>query len=142
MLEKVKAAGGLVINEKGEILVIYRKGIWDLPKGEMDRGESLESTAVRETSEETGVPKNKLNVITFLTTTRHVFYKDVEKMKDCSWFLMQTKYTGGLMPDFNEGIEKCEWLSLDEFKKISKDSPARIRYLIDFYEQLLWYEIL
>ena len=60
MLEKVKAGGGLVINKEGKLLFIFRKGIWDLPKGKMDFGETLEETAVRETSEETGIPKKKL----------------------------------------------------------------------------------
>mgnify|MGYP003148665844 FL=1 len=38
MLEKVKAGGGLVINKEGKLLFIFRKGIWDLPKGKMDFG--------------------------------------------------------------------------------------------------------
>ena len=119
MLEKVKAGGGLVINKEGKLLFIFRKGIWDLPKGKMDFGETLEETAVRETSEETGIPKNKLKVLSFLTTTRHVFYKTTEK-----------------------GIDMCKWLTLDEFKVLSHDSPSRVKYVVDLYEQLLWYEIL
>jgi|TARA_R110002020_G_scaffold162396_1_gene347969 8-oxo-dGTP pyrophosphatase MutT (NUDIX family) len=142
MLEKVKAGGGLVINKEGKLLFIFRKGIWDLPKGKMDLGETLEETAVRETSEETGVPKNKLKVLTFLTTTRHIFYKTTEKIKDCSWYLMKTKYKGKLVPQKKEGIEKCEWLTLEEFKTLSINSPSRVKYVVNFYEQLLWYEIL
>jgi 8-oxo-dGTP pyrophosphatase MutT (NUDIX family) len=142
MLEKVKAGGGLVMNKEGKLLFIFRKGIWDLPKGKMDFGETLEETAVRETSEETGIPKNKLKVVSFLTTTRHVFYKTTEKIKDCSWYLMKTKYRGKLVPEKNEGIDMCKWLTLDEFKVLSHDSPSRVKYVVDLYEQLLWYEIL
>ena len=38
----VQAAGGLVKNESDEILLIFRRGKWDLPKGKLDKGESLE----------------------------------------------------------------------------------------------------
>ena len=51
----VQAAGGLVYNEKKEILLIFRRGKWDLPKGKLDKGEKLEDCAVREVEEETGL---------------------------------------------------------------------------------------
>jgi ADP-ribose pyrophosphatase YjhB (NUDIX family) len=54
MQKIVMAAGGLVENEHGEILLIYRKKHWDLPKGKLDAGETLEECAVREVEEETG----------------------------------------------------------------------------------------
>ena len=57
----VQAAGGLVINEKGEALMIFRRGKWDLPKGKLDKGESLEDCAIREVREETNLKKIKLN---------------------------------------------------------------------------------
>ena len=63
MRETVKAAGGLVINKKGQILFIHRKGVWDLPKGKLDSGERLDNTAIRETSEETGIPLKKLKLV-------------------------------------------------------------------------------
>ena len=47
------AAGGLVFNPKGEILAMQRRGFWDLPKGKMEKGESIQQTAVREVQEET-----------------------------------------------------------------------------------------
>ena len=51
----VKAAGGLVINKSGEVLLIFRRGKWDLPKGKLDDNESLVECAVREVQEETGL---------------------------------------------------------------------------------------
>ncbi len=44
----VIAAGGLVQNSNGETLFIYRNDKWDLPKGHMEEGESLEEAALRE----------------------------------------------------------------------------------------------
>ena len=47
LFEIIKAAGGLVVNETGEVLFIHRRGYWDLPKGKRDPGESKKVTAVR-----------------------------------------------------------------------------------------------
>jgi 8-oxo-dGTP pyrophosphatase MutT (NUDIX family) len=51
----IEAAGGLVLNERGNLLMIFRRGKWDLPKGKRDAGESIETCAVREVEEETGL---------------------------------------------------------------------------------------
>src|SRR5215204_4522110 len=44
----IKAAGGLVVNDDRHLLLIFRRGKWDLPKGKLDPGESLETCALRE----------------------------------------------------------------------------------------------
>ncbi len=46
-MTSVEAAGGLVLNEKGEVLMIFRRGSWDLPKGKIDPNESVETAAIR-----------------------------------------------------------------------------------------------
>ena len=56
----IEAAGGIVENEKKELLFIYRLGKWDLPKGKVEKGESIAETAVREVEEETGATNLKL----------------------------------------------------------------------------------
>ena len=56
----VKAAGGFVLNENNEVLMMFRRGKWDLPKGKMDKKETFEECAVRETEEETGLKNIKL----------------------------------------------------------------------------------
>lgn len=141
MRETVKAAGGLVINKKGEILFIFRKGMWDLPKGKLDSGELLDETAIRETSEETGIPLKKLKMVTYLTNTSHPYYREKVKIKETSWYLLKTKYNKELIPEKSEGIEECRWVSLDDFYKIEKDCISRIKYLISFYSQLLRYKL-
>src|SRR4051812_48020306 len=56
----IRAAGGLVVNDGGEMLFIFRRGKWDLPKGKLEEGEDLEECAVREVEEETGLKNVKL----------------------------------------------------------------------------------
>ena len=51
----IEAAGGIVRSEKGEYLMIYRRGKWDLPKGKLDEGETIEAASHRELKEETGL---------------------------------------------------------------------------------------
>ena len=60
MKHKNKRAGGLVFNKKAQILLIFRKWSWDLPKGKVEKNETLASAAIRETAEETGLKKNQL----------------------------------------------------------------------------------
>jgi 8-oxo-dGTP diphosphatase len=53
----VRAAGGVVLNEAGELAVVYRPKYddWTLPKGKLEPGESWEQAALREVEEETGL---------------------------------------------------------------------------------------
>jgi 8-oxo-dGTP diphosphatase len=53
----VRAAGGIVVDDAGRVLVVHRPhhGDWSLPKGKLEDGESWEEAAVREVEEETGL---------------------------------------------------------------------------------------
>ena len=56
LFTEVDAAGGLICNDLGEFLLIFRNGMWDLPKGKREKGESTAENAVREVMEECGIP--------------------------------------------------------------------------------------
>ena len=71
---EIIAAGGKVINNKSEILFIYRNKKWDLPKGKAEKNEIISETALREVEEETGI-KN-LSIIKPLDKTYHIFKRD------------------------------------------------------------------
>ena len=47
----IEAAGGLVFNDKNKILMIFRNGKWDLPKGKLEIGEQIQDGAIREVKE-------------------------------------------------------------------------------------------
>ena len=104
----VKAGGGVVKNKKDEILFIYRRNKWDLPKGKMDKGETIKDTALREVMEETGI--DSLKIIDFKMITYHIFKKDKKfRLKETHWFNMKSNYDGEFNPESSEGITKVVW---------------------------------
>ncbi len=105
----VAAAGGVVTNGDNEMLFIYRRGHWDLPKGKIDFGETEEHAAVREVTEETGL-KN-LRIVHRLSSSYHVYTIGHEWiLKETHWFLMESTGEGVLKPQIEEGISDLEWV--------------------------------
>lgn len=104
----LEAAGGFVVNAQKELLVFYRRGSWDLPKGKIDPGETPEQAAVREVQEETGL--QQLDLGKFLTHTYHTYeLKDRRILKKTWWFHMQTRDTN-VVPQTEEDIEEIIWV--------------------------------
>ncbi len=84
----IQAAGGLVVNEDKQILLMNRRQKWDLPKGKLDAGETMEQCAVREVKEETGLKAVKLKK--FLLTTYHTYDESGHHLlKESHWYAMQ-----------------------------------------------------
>ena len=110
-LVQIQAAGGLVYAGGREILMIYRRGKWDLPKGKLDEGEDLETCAKREVEEETGI-KN-LALERKICVTYHTYYQGADYvLKESHWYLMRTNKGQKFTPQTDEDIEKCEWVAL------------------------------
>ncbi|HNU57846.1 MAG TPA: NUDIX domain-containing protein [Flavobacteriales bacterium] len=105
----VLAAGGLVVDEGGRLLAIKRLGKWDLPKGKVGKGESIEVGAVREVQEECG-----LKVVTLvrpLMSTWHTYErKGKPHLKRTDWFLMRASSHEKLTAQSEEDIEEVRWL--------------------------------
>lgn len=108
----VKAAGGLVLNEKEEVLLIHRRGKWDLPKGKLEKGEKLEDCAVREVEEETGLVNVKL--LSPLLITWHTYHEGTKFMlKESHWYTMKVTGEQQLVPQTEEDILQIEWVKQD-----------------------------
>lgn len=117
----VIAAGGLVQNEKKEILLIFRKGKWDLPKGKLDKGEKLEDCAVREVEEETGLRKVKL--LSPLTITYHTYHEGARFIcKESHWYNMKVSGEQKLVPQTEEDIHEIKWVKPDELHNYKKNT--------------------
>ncbi len=110
----IEAAGGLVFNDAAQSLFIFRRGSWDLPKGKVDEGESLEHAAVREVQEETGLQQIILQEK--LVETYHTYRSESKKrvLKRTHWYKMRTSDTQ-LIPQTEEDIEKAVWITLEDF---------------------------
>lgn len=111
----VQAAGGLVLNDAGDILMMQRRGKWDLPKGKLDPGESLETCAVREVQEETGVAEVVLEKP--LLITYHTYDESGKHiLKESHWYLMKAPGTQALVPQTEEQITQLEWVAPAQVK--------------------------
>ena len=110
----IKAGGGLVKNEKGEVLFMFRRGKWDLPKGKQDDGETMESCALREVREETGL--KDINLEKPLLVTWHT-YDDSGKhiLKETHWFTMRAGGEQALLPQQEEQITELKWVAKKDF---------------------------
>jgi len=105
----LEAAGGYVQNEAGELLVFYRRGSWDMPKGKIDPGETPEQAAIREVQEETGLQNIALGP--FLIHTFHTYEeKDKRILKITWWYRMRTTDML-LVPQTEEDIEAIHWVA-------------------------------
>lgn len=125
----IQAAGGLVRNENNEILMIFRKGKWDLPKGKLDKGEDLETCAVREVEEETGLTGVKL--LSPLTITWHTYHEGTKFiLKESHWYKMKVKGKQILTPQTEEGITEIKWLNEKEIEKYLPLSYPLIKQVI------------
>lgn len=127
-LPVVEAAGGMVFNDKKEILFIYRNKKWDLPKGKIEKKETHEEAAIREVQEETGI--KELEIRKFLTKTYHVFKRNGKfKLKVTYWYKMHSNYEGPLTPEKKEGIKKVKWKNFEKSQKALTKSYENIKLL-------------
>jgi 8-oxo-dGTP pyrophosphatase MutT (NUDIX family) len=132
----IQAGGGLVENERREILFIFRRGKWDLPKGKLDPGETLEQCAIREVEEETGI--GKLMLIRFLLITEHEYTERGEKiLKETHWWLMKTSGSQTLIPQTEEDITEIKWIGPAELKRVLQNTYPAIVDVLKAGEHLL-----
>ncbi|MBK8299006.1 MAG: NUDIX hydrolase [Chitinophagaceae bacterium] len=128
----VIAAGGLVLNEKKKILMIFRRGKWDLPKGKLDKGETLEECAVREVEEETGLQQVKL--LSPLVITYHTYHEGARFiLKESHWYNMKVSGEQNLVPQTEEGIHEIKWVTNKEAQNLFQECyPSVIDVIKEF----------
>lgn len=113
LFHEIRAAGGVVYNRDGKLLMIFRNGKWDLPKGKMEEGEDAATAAIREVEEECGV--NELEIIRPLEPVYHTYFqKGKWWLKETAWFEMRSTFSGEPIPQQEEGITAVKWLNRKE----------------------------
>ena len=136
MSTTIIAAGGIVMNPKQEILWIFRRGFWDLPKGKLDPGETIPQCALREVQEETGLTQIHLNEL--ITITYHDYfdnYLNTQVTKETHWYKMSIQDLQNGIPQTEEDIEKMEWFSLDALEIPMQHTYENIKLVIAAYRK-------
>lgn len=124
----IKAAGGVVMKQ-ARMLLMFRRGVWDLPKGKLDDGESSRQGAAREVEEETGV---QVAVGERICTTWHTYTLNGSRiLKRTKWYRMSVVDDTYMTPQEDEDIEKLAWLDPRETQLALTNSFSSIRYVID-----------
>lgn len=125
----IQAAGGLVLNKESQLLTIKRNGLWDLPKGKIERHEDQRAAALREVMEETGL--NMLNISDKVGETYHAYFEDdAVLLKETHWYQMNSSGKGKLKPQEEEGISEVKWADLDWFRSPDFHSYQSVRDII------------
>ncbi len=131
----IEAAGGIVQNKEKEILFIFRRGKWDLPKGKMEKKESPEECAKREVEEETGV--NDLKLKKKVGETYHT-YDEFGKhiLKTSHWFYFTSNYKQKPEPQTTEDITKTEWIKTKDIKLPMSNTFENIKDILErFFDE-------
>lgn len=125
--QMVTSAGGIVMRDNGEVLMISRLGKWDFPKGKVEPKEKISVAAIREVIEETGLVT--IDVVSYLGDVWHTYgYKDKNVIKQTCWFLMMCKDDMPLIPQVEEDIQSVVWVPIDQVGEKLQDSYASLRY--------------
>ncbi len=140
-MKSIESAGGLVISPDYKVLFIFKKGRWDLPKGRVEKKQSIEECALREVHEEAGLKSKHLSIRHVLIPTHHVTrHSGVNYDKTTHWFVMD--YDGDpdiVKPQIEEGIYAVKWFSFWELEEPLSNCPTRIKYLVDFWQKCYAY---
>ncbi len=113
-----ESAGGIVFKkEDDEIFILVTQHSqhhgWVFPKGLIDEGENVKSTAIREVAEEGGV---EAKIIQALPPTEYFYQFEGEKIKKkVTYFLME--YVSGDPGDHDWEMEDAQWIPIEKTKE-------------------------
>jgi 8-oxo-dGTP pyrophosphatase MutT (NUDIX family) len=130
--ENIEAAGGIVQNEEKEMLFIYRRAKWDLPKGKLEQGESIEICAQREIEEETGI--TNLSLKRKVGETYHIYTeKGKHILKTSHWFYFTCPSNQVTKPQIEEDIAEVKWIETKNIKEPMKNTYENIRAILRIF---------
>lgn len=134
LFKLIIAAGGFVTNDENDVLMIFRRGKWDLPKGKVEKKESIETAAVREVEEETGISNVKLKE--HLLTTYHIYtLKEKRILKETHWYNMNSNYNKPLKPQLEEDITEVRWVKKSQISALlflTYDNIRKLFYINNY----------
>jgi len=123
------AGGGVVMNNRDEILFIHRLGVWDLPKGKTEDGESIEETSIREVEEECSI--SPLKIAKALQPTYHTYHlKDKLILKKTFWFEMRYEGNDLPSPQLEEDITEAKWINKNDIEEVTQNTYPSIKEVL------------
>ena len=132
----IKAAGG-VVKRNGQLLFIFRNEKWDLPKGKVDNGESVEKAAIREVQEECGISGH--SILKKLPATYHIYQSPYIKskgkwvLKETFWFEMGYAGNENGKPQNEENITEIRWFERSELNEVLANTYENLKQVIQYY---------
>ena len=130
--EKIDAAGGVVENNKKQVLLIFRDGFWDLPKGKLEKGEDVKEAAIREVEEECGLVAPKITGE--LISTYHTYERNGNNyLKKTYWYSMFYDKEHALVPQTEEGITKACWVNIKDLEIYRDSTYSSIRSVLSVF---------
>jgi ADP-ribose pyrophosphatase YjhB (NUDIX family) len=125
----IEAAGGIVQNENKDILFIFRKGKWDLPKGKLETGETIETCAEREIEEETGI--TQLTLKRKIGETYHIYEERGKTiLKISHWFYFTCPSSQKMIAQTEEDIAEVRWISTQNIKEPMENTYKNIKEIL------------
>ena len=122
------AAGGIVVTDS-KFVSIVRKGIPDLPKGHIEKGETPEVAALREVEEETGI--GNLKIVKALPSTWHCYFEhEAWSLKRTFWYIMSTTETIQPKPQTEEGITEIKLIGNEDIEDFLKNTFRNISEIL------------
>ncbi|RCL67942.1 MAG: NUDIX hydrolase [Rhodothermaeota bacterium MED-G64] len=136
--QTIHAAGGVVTYGQGSkqrLLIMFRRGVWDLPKGKVDPGETWAEAAIREVVEETGIAPPV--ICESIGLTQHQYHLDGQAIdKTIHWYWMEASLEELGQPQTEEGITELQWVSLREAHSLV--GFDNLRLVLDAFGQKKW----
>jgi 8-oxo-dGTP pyrophosphatase MutT (NUDIX family) len=121
LFKNFEAAGGLVFNNKNQVLVIKRRGRWDLPKGKKEADEDAESCAIREVQEECGISAPEIDQLLHITHHSYTI-EETLVLKKTYWYKMHVGESEELTPQTLEEITEARWLDPGQLNMVKENT--------------------
>ncbi|WP_055566987.1 NUDIX hydrolase [Streptomyces atriruber] len=124
----VPSVTAVVRNAQGNVLLIHKtdNGLWALPGGGHDVGESVEQTVVREVAEETGIAVVVEDIVGLYTDPQHVIAYDDGEVRQQFSICFHARPVGGSLRTSSESKE-VRWVSPADLDTLDIHPSMRLR---------------